>query len=74
MLVETKALIKGLKQGKLRGYLTDVLIQEPILDDEILKGIDNVMITPHVGSRTYQSVERQGSMAVMNLINLIRDY
>ncbi len=72
MLVDSNALIKGLKKGRVRGYLTDVLAHEPMLDDEVLKGIENIIITPHVGSRTFQSVERQGTMAVNNLIELIK--
>ena len=28
----------------------------------------NVLISPHVGSRTFESVERQGIMAVENLL------
>ncbi len=71
MLVDAQAVIKGIKEGKIRGYLTDVLAQEPMVEDEVFKGIDNVIITPHVGSRTYQSVERQGTMAVNNLISLV---
>lgn len=71
MLVDSKAILKGLKEGKLRGYLTDVLAHEPMLENEILKGVENVIITPHVGSRTFQSVERQGTMAVENLKKLI---
>jgi len=71
MLVDSQAVIKGLKEGKLRGYLADVLAHEPMADDEVLRGVENVIITPHVGSRTFQSVERQGSMAVNNLIELV---
>ncbi|MDQ6997178.1 MAG: NAD(P)-dependent oxidoreductase [Mariprofundus sp.] len=70
-LVEVDAIIDGLKSMKIRGYLTDVLEIEPIALNEKLKNIDNIIITPHVGSRTYQSVERQGSMAVNNLIKMI---
>ncbi|MBT8307103.1 MAG: phosphoglycerate dehydrogenase [Maribacter sp.] len=71
MLVDSHAVIKGLKEGKLRGYLADVLAQEPMVEDEVLRGVENIIITPHVGSRTFQSVERQGSMAVNNLIKLV---
>ncbi|MDT0558060.1 NAD(P)-dependent oxidoreductase [Ichthyenterobacterium sp. W332] len=73
MLIDPQAIIDGLKSNKIRGYLADVLITEPMESDNILKGVDNVIITPHVGSRTYQSVERQGSMAVNNLINLLKN-
>lgn len=71
MLVDSIAVIDGLKEQKLRGYLTDVLAHEPLGDDEVLRGVDNIIITPHVGSRTFQSVQRQGLMAVNNLLNLI---
>ena len=71
MLIDPHAVIKGLKEDKIRGYLTDVLATEPMANDEVLRGVENVIITPHVGSRTFQSVERQGSMAVNNLIELV---
>ncbi|MEH6536894.1 MAG: phosphoglycerate dehydrogenase [Psychroserpens sp.] len=73
MLIDPNAIIEGLKENKIRGYLADVLIQEPMPQDEVLKGVENVIITPHVGSRTYQSVERQGLMAVNNLLNLLEN-
>jgi D-3-phosphoglycerate dehydrogenase len=71
MLIDVDAVIKGLKEEKIRGYLTDVLAKEPIDENEKLRGITNVIITPHVGSRTYQSVVRQGTMAVDNLLELL---
>lgn len=70
-LVDSKAIIAGLKDKKIRAYLTDVLSEEPINKEEVLKGVENVIITPHVGSRTFQSVERQGTMAVNNLLRLV---
>lgn len=71
MLIDTDAVIKGLKNGKIRAYLADVLAIEPISVNEKLIGVENVIITPHVGSRTYESVQRQGTMAVENLLTLI---
>jgi D-3-phosphoglycerate dehydrogenase len=70
-LIDVDAVIQGLADGNMRGYLTDVLVQEPMGQDEKLKGVENIIITPHVGSRTYQSVVKQGSMAVNNLFNLL---
>ena len=71
MLIDADAVIEGLAQEKIKGYLTDVLAVEPMADNEKLKGVENVIITPHVGSRTYQSVVRQGSMAVNNLLKVL---
>ena len=70
-LVNVDAVICGLAKGKIRGYLADVLIDEPIKKNDKLIGVENVIITPHVGSRTFQSVIRQGTMAVKNLFDLI---
>lgn len=68
-LVNTKNIIYGVKSGKIRGYLCDVLETEPINNDELLIGVENILITPHVGSRTYENVEKQGIQAIKNLIN-----
>jgi len=71
LLIDVDDVISGLSNGNIKGYLTDVLAQEPIEVGEKLQGIENVIITPHVGSRTYQSVVRQGTMAIENLIKTI---
>ena len=71
MLIDSVALIEGIKKEKIRGYLTDVLANEPIIENEILLGVENIIITPHIGSRTHQSVQRQGCMAVNNLLKMI---
>jgi D-3-phosphoglycerate dehydrogenase len=71
LLVEFAALESGLVDGTIGGYLTDVLEIEPMIENHPLTKLPNVIITPHIGSRTYQSVARQGSMAVQNLLDLI---
>ena len=45
MLIEVDSLIDGLSNGKIKGYLTDVLAKEPIEIGEKLRGIRNVIIT-----------------------------
>ena len=70
-LVNAEAVKKGLQVGIISGYLTDVLDIEPMPPGYLLLDAPNVMITPHIGSRTYQSVERQGLLAVSNLLNML---
>jgi len=70
-LIQLKALQEFLINGKIRGYLTDVLEKEPMILDHPLLNFENVIITPHIGSRNYETVERQGLKAVENLINYI---
>jgi D-3-phosphoglycerate dehydrogenase / 2-oxoglutarate reductase len=72
-LIDADSLIDAIKKEQIKGYLTDVLAEEPINEGEKLVGVKNIIITPHVGSRTYQSVQRQGIMSVNNLINEIKN-
>ncbi len=72
-LIDTDSLIDAIEKDQIKGYLTDVLAEEPINENEKLIGIKNIIITPHVGSRTFQSVQRQGTCSINNLIkNLIK--
>jgi D-3-phosphoglycerate dehydrogenase len=71
-LTNTTDIAAALKSGKLGGYGADVLDQEPPPADHPLLGAENCIITPHVGSRTYESVQRQAGMATENLILLLK--
>ena len=66
-LVDLTALVAALKSKHLLAYAADVLDQEPPPADHPLLGLPNVIITPHIGSRTHESVQRQASCAVENL-------
>ncbi len=71
-LTDTTDIAAALKSGKLGGYGADVLDQEPPPADHPLLGAKNCIITPHVGSRTFESVQRQAGMATQNLVNLLK--
>ncbi len=57
------------KSGKLFGYGTDVTDPEPMKTPHVFQQVDNIIVTPHVGSRTFESVQRQGLRAANNLVN-----
>ncbi len=67
-LINKKSIIKALKYDQIRGYLCDVLDEEPIKANEELLGISEIIITPHVGSRTKDNIVNQGIQSVKNLI------
>jgi len=67
-IVHTSDMVEALKSGQVGGYGTDVLDEEPPRADHPLLKLPNVVCTPHVGSRTYESVVRQATAAVKNLI------
>jgi D-3-phosphoglycerate dehydrogenase / 2-oxoglutarate reductase len=71
-LVNQNVILAGIKRGKIGGYLTDVLEHEPMEKNHPFLGNKKILITPHIGSRTYENVVKQGSMAVENLINSLK--
>jgi|LSQX01.3.fsa_nt_gb D-3-phosphoglycerate dehydrogenase len=71
-IIDKSALIKALDKGIISGYLTDVMWKEPMSPNDELTTYENVFITPHIGSRTYESVARQGCAAINNLKELIQ--
>jgi D-3-phosphoglycerate dehydrogenase len=66
-LIELAALVRALKSKAILAYAADVLDQEPPSRDYPLLGLPNVVLTPHIGSRTFESVQRQATCAVENL-------
>jgi D-3-phosphoglycerate dehydrogenase len=73
-LVNPDDLVEALREGRIAGYAADVLEHEPPSPDDplIASGLENVLLTPHIGSRTYESVVRQATMAVKNLVAVLR--
>ena len=67
-IVNTADVAAALADGRLRGYGTDVLDEEPPAADHPLTKLPNCLVTPHIGSRTLESVQRQAMAAVTNLI------
>ena len=70
-LVNTVDMAEALNAGRIAGYGTDVLDHEPPAKDHPLLNAKNCLVTPHVGSRTFESVQRQAGMAATNLINVL---
>jgi D-3-phosphoglycerate dehydrogenase len=71
-IVNTADIAAALASGRVRGYGTDVLDVEPPPADHPLTHLPNCLVTPHVGSRTEESVQRQAMAAVTNLVRAMR--
>ncbi|MFZ7136427.1 phosphoglycerate dehydrogenase [Avibacterium avium] len=65
MVVDIDALAQALKAGKLRGAALDVFPVEPAsINEEFvspLRGLDNVILTPHIGGSTAEAQENIGT-------------
>lgn len=70
-LVDSAALAAALDAKDIAGYGADVLDEEPPPADHPLLRCRGTVITPHIGSRTHESVVRQATMAVQNMINVL---
>ncbi|HXG61150.1 MAG TPA: phosphoglycerate dehydrogenase [Planctomycetota bacterium] len=71
-LIHQEDVARALRDGHLAGYGADVVEPEPVEKTNPLLSAPNVVLTPHVGSRTYESVERQAAMAAENLLRVLR--
>ena len=58
-LIDEKALLSSIKQGKTAGAAIDVFATEPLTDSSLFKS-DKIIVTPHLGAST---IEAQSSAA-----------
>lgn len=66
-VVDEKALVKALKAGEILGAGLDVFENEPKVEPELLK-LDNVVVTPHIGSATIETRSKMAMMAAENVL------
>ena len=65
-LVHDHSLISALKSGKVFAAGLDVFDGEPELNPEYLK-LDNVFLSPHIGSATFETRNAMGFLALDSL-------
>lgn len=63
-LVDEDALYDALQDGRLGGYATDVVESEPVDAEHRLVKLDNVLITPHLGGYSWESLGGMGQTGV----------
>ena len=69
-VVDEKALVDALNRGSIWGAGLDVYEREPEID-EGLKKLDNVVITPHIGSATTEARTKMALMAAKNIVAVL---
>ena len=71
-LIVDEALIDGLKSGKVGGAALDVFTQEPLKDSPYF-GIDNLILTPHLGGSTDEAQEAIGIQLAQQVSAYLKD-
>ena len=67
-IVDTDALTEALAKRRIYGAALDVTDPEPLPRDHPLLRLDNVIITPHLGSASEQTRQRMTDLSVENLL------
>jgi len=68
-VVDEKALIRALKEGKIAGAALDVFSEEPPSKDNPLLEMENVILSPHSASLTKECVARLASGAALSILD-----
>jgi D-3-phosphoglycerate dehydrogenase len=70
-VVDLKALAVALREGRIAGAAVDVFPEEPARNGDVfstpLQGIDNVILTPHIGGSTEEAQARIGQEVAAKL-------
>ena len=67
-VVDPKALYRALKEGWIAGAALDVTDPEPIPAGDPLLTLENLVVTPHLGSATVATRKRMAILAAQNLV------
>jgi D-3-phosphoglycerate dehydrogenase len=68
-IVDERALVKALRDGKLGGAALDVFAQEPVPPANPLLVFDEVVVTPHLGASTREAQDKAGT-AIAEMVRL----
>lgn len=72
-VVEEKALIKALQEGKLAGAAVDVFETEPPEKNNELFKFENVIFSPHIGASTKEAQIQAGTVCAEQIIKVLKD-
>jgi len=71
-LIDESALIAALQEGRISGAGLDVFEREPLLSDNPLTCLDNVVLSDHTAWYSEQSVEELQSKAAMEVARVLK--
>ena len=70
-VVDREALVEALESGRIRGAGIDVFESHPVAPGDPLLALDNVVLTPHLGGATEETVERHSRMIATDVMRFL---
>lgn len=70
-VVEESALVASLREGHLGGAGLDVYENEPDINAELI-GMENVILTPHIASATWEARDKMGEQVVDAILDTLQ--
>lgn len=70
-VIDTQALLNYIKTGKIAGAGLDVSNPEPAISDSELFTMRNILLTPHIGAASQESMIRMGRMAAEGVVDVL---
>lgn len=67
-VIDDAALAQTLRERRVAGAALDVFEDEPLPADSVYAGLDNVLLTPHIGGVTVESNTRVSNVTVDNVL------
>lgn len=71
-LVNEEAIVNGLKSGKIAGFATDVLEEEPGRKNHPYLSLENVVMTPHTSAYTRECLADMGEKCVRDVEDVVQ--
>lgn len=71
-VVDKEALMEALKNKRIAGAALDVYWVEPVPQDEPILKLENVLLTPHIGSATIECRRRMAIAAAEEIVRCLR--
>jgi glyoxylate reductase len=71
LLVDESGLADALRREEIAGAGLDVFHSEPLSESSPLLEVENIILTPHLGSATVETRYRMGEMAASNIRNVL---
>ena len=71
-LIDEKALVKALTNKQIGGAALDVYREEPLKDENLINCLNNLILTPHIGSQTNENQTEAATMIAEKMVNFLK--